>query len=95
MHSFEPCLLAPPQRPPHKHTRILAGVFSRRVGELRRWLLARPEQCIAVVAHWGLLMELTHGADFANCQIQTYQLSTNGKLRQVLSSKHASVSLFR
>ncbi|GLC36655.1 hypothetical protein PLESTB_000126900 [Pleodorina starrii] len=50
--------------------------FKERVQALRLWLAARPEQCIAVVAHWGLLYELTGGADFENCQIRTFSLDT-------------------
>jgi broad specificity phosphatase PhoE len=29
------------------------GEFVARMGALREWLAARPESCIAVVAHWG------------------------------------------
>ncbi|EFJ41539.1 hypothetical protein VOLCADRAFT_119663 [Volvox carteri f. nagariensis] len=49
-------------------------IFKARVQELRLWLAARPEQCIAVVAHWGLLHELTGGFDFENCQIRSFVL---------------------
>jgi len=44
-----------------------ADVFEERVREFKAWLHARPEKCIAVVAHWGLIYELTGGVDFANC----------------------------
>ncbi|GIL88886.1 hypothetical protein Vretimale_16910 [Volvox reticuliferus] len=50
--------------------------FKARVQALRLWLAERPEQCIAVVAHWGLLNELTGGADFENCQIRTFVLES-------------------
>lgn len=36
--------------------------------ELKKLLLARPESSIAMVAHWGLLSELT-GDDYENCQV--------------------------
>ncbi|KAG2489538.1 hypothetical protein HYH03_011989 [Edaphochlamys debaryana] len=48
--------------------------FKERVAEFRRWLAARPESSIAIVAHWGLLYELTGGGDFANCELRTYEL---------------------
>ncbi|GIL50443.1 hypothetical protein Vafri_6566 [Volvox africanus] len=50
--------------------------FKARVQALRLWLAERPERCIAVVAHWGLLYELTGGADFENCQIRTFTLDS-------------------
>jgi hypothetical protein len=37
--------------------------------ELRKWILARPEQCIVIVSHWGVLKALT-GHDFANCEVR-------------------------
>jgi hypothetical protein len=42
--------------------------------QLQQWLSARPEQCIAVVSHWGVLQALT-GEDFDNCELQTLKLS--------------------
>lgn len=54
---------------------VSAAVFKQRVAELRRWLAARPESSIALVAHWGLLNELTRGGDFANCELRTYELN--------------------
>ena len=51
-------------------------LFKERVLALRTWLAERPEQCIAVVAHWGLLHELTGGSEFENCQIRTFALDT-------------------
>ncbi|KXZ47633.1 hypothetical protein GPECTOR_34g792 [Gonium pectorale] len=53
-------------------------LFRARVQALRRWLAERPESTIAVVAHWGLLYELTGGADFENCQIRTFTLTVDG-----------------
>lgn len=42
-------------------------VFRSRVIEARHWLIARPENCIAVVAHKVLLRALT-GRVFDNCE---------------------------
>ncbi|KAG2446684.1 hypothetical protein HYH02_008252 [Chlamydomonas schloesseri] len=54
-------------------------IFKERVLQFKRWLATRPEDTIAVVAHWGLLNELTRdgeqrGAEFENCQLRTYVL---------------------
>ncbi|PNW86442.1 hypothetical protein CHLRE_02g086500v5 [Chlamydomonas reinhardtii] len=54
-------------------------VFKERVMQFKRWLGSRPEETIAVVAHWGLLYELTsdgdsRGAEFENCQLRSYTL---------------------
>jgi len=52
----------------HNATVMLsAESFKERVEEFKRWLAARPETVISVVAHWGLIYELTGGVDFANC----------------------------
>ena len=42
--------------------------FRSRLVEARQWLLDRPEQCIALVSHWGVLMGLT-GKSFHNCEV--------------------------
>jgi broad specificity phosphatase PhoE len=44
-------------------------VFAQRVAELREYLLSRPEHCLAVVTHWGILKALT-GREFHNCEMQ-------------------------
>lgn len=49
-------------------------VFSQRMQQLQQWIAARPERCIAVVSHWGVLQALT-GQDFENCELQTLRLS--------------------
>lgn len=36
-----------------------AGAFLRRAERLRQWLADRPECCVALVTHWGLLHALT------------------------------------
>jgi len=51
-----------------------ADVFSQRMQQLQQWIAARPERCIAVVSHWGVLQALT-GQDFENCELQTLRLS--------------------
>jgi hypothetical protein len=42
--------------------------------QLQQWIAERPEQCIAVVSHWGVLQALT-GEDFENCELMTVKLS--------------------
>lgn len=44
-------------------------VFAARIKVLRKWLLDRPENYIAVVTHWGVLKALT-GREFGNCEVQ-------------------------
>eukprot|EP00601_Ochromonadales_sp_CCMP2298_P031476 CAMPEP_0173332156 /NCGR_PEP_ID=MMETSP1144-20121109/4206_1 /TAXON_ID=483371 /ORGANISM="non described non described, Strain CCMP2298" /LENGTH=334 /DNA_ID=CAMNT_0014277029 /DNA_START=80 /DNA_END=1081 /DNA_ORIENTATION=+ len=44
-------------------------VFVQRMRELKAWLAGRPEDCIAVVAHWGVLKALT-GREFQNCEVR-------------------------
>lgn len=48
-----------------------AEVFHRRIEELRKHILERPEQCIAVVTHSGVLEALTGGVLFRNGEIRT------------------------
>ncbi|PNH09274.1 hypothetical protein TSOC_004130 [Tetrabaena socialis] len=61
------------------------AVFKARVLELRRWLAARPERCIALVAHWGLINELTDGAEFANCEVRSYGMDARVERRVAAS----------
>eukprot|EP00798_Chlamydomonas_sp_ICE-L_P015009 gene15009-21077_t len=56
--------------------------FSKRVKVFRKWLMDRPESVIAVVAHWGVLLELT-GRDFENCELQSFKLLHNGMVEPV------------
>ncbi|KAJ1413068.1 histidine phosphatase superfamily [Ochromonadaceae sp. CCMP2298] len=44
------------------------SVFVHRMRELKAWLGQRPEDCIAVVAHWGVIKALT-GYEAGNCEI--------------------------
>lgn len=62
-----PASLARTHKPSPLTCTSLAEVFNARVSKLYDWLAARPESTIAVVAHWGLLHQLTGGVDFANC----------------------------
>jgi|LauGreDrversion2_5_1035112.scaffolds.fasta_scaffold121241_1 broad specificity phosphatase PhoE len=56
-----------------------ADAFKERVRKFKQYLLARPEACVAVVAHWGLIAELT-GHDFDNCEVQSFRLHENGTI---------------
>ena len=49
-------------------------VFKNRMVALKRWLEAREEKTIALVAHWGVLRALT-GRDFENAEI--YECSSD------------------
>ena len=48
----------------------------KRAAEFRRFLHARPERCIAVVAHGTFLRHLT-GRSFANCEVVELDLATS------------------
>ena len=54
-----------------------AEIFHKRIEELRKHILQRPEQCIAVVTHSGVLEALTGGVLFRNGEIRTL---TSGEL---------------
>ncbi len=43
-------------------------IFRSRLREMREWLLSRPEECIAVVTHWGVIRGLT-GKSANNCEV--------------------------
>jgi len=51
-------------------------VFEERMQEFRRWLDARPEKSIAVIAHWGVCYSLT-GDEFQNCELRTLDFHTD------------------
>lgn len=51
--------------------------FMERMAALKKWLLGREEDSIALVCHWGVCYSLT-GLDFDNCQVQ--QIDPNIKL---------------
>lgn len=61
----------------------MVDVFQRRVAAFRAWLQARPETCIAVVSHWGVLAELT-GHQFENCELATFVLDAEQPLGEKL-----------
>lgn len=65
---------------PHAH-------FVERMCKFTAWLEARPESVIAVVSHWGVLMELT-GKSMQNCELVT---CTSDDL--LLSKHHKSEEL--
>ena len=48
--------------------------FKQRLENFKAWLLARPELCIAVVAHWGSIYGLT-GKSLENCEMLRISLS--------------------
>ena len=45
--------------------------FLPRMERLREALLARPEKCVALVCHWGVINALT-GMDFENCEVRGF-----------------------
>jgi hypothetical protein len=45
------------------------GVFLARCAAFGAWLAARPETCIAVVTHWGVIDALT-SIEFENCEVR-------------------------
>ena len=49
-------------------------MFLARCAAFRAWLAARPEACVAVVAHWGVLDALTC-VEFNNCELRTFALA--------------------
>jgi broad specificity phosphatase PhoE len=42
-------------------------IFDDRMTRFKEWLQQRPEKCILVVSHWGVLNHLTGGQDLKNC----------------------------
>ena len=52
----------------------VTGVLFDRVEELRQFLMDRPEHCIAVVSHSGVLEALT-GYQFGNGELKTCKMS--------------------
>jgi len=57
-------------------------VFHERIGELKEFIRHRPEKCICVVAHWGLLRGL-FGINAANCEV--FDLTTDSFLDKIPS----------
>jgi broad specificity phosphatase PhoE len=50
------------------------NIFRNRMIKLKEWISARPEKCILIVAHWGVLKALT-GKDMNNCELFSCNLS--------------------
>ena len=48
-------------------------VFERRMAELIEYIQARPEQTLALVCHWGVIVSIT-GEDFDNCEMRKYNV---------------------
>lgn len=48
--------------------------FAARIDALGEWLSARPERCVAVVSHWGVILEAT-GEEFENVQMRSFRRS--------------------
>ena len=52
----------------------MAGVLFDRVEKLRQLLMDRPERCIAIVSHSGVL-EASTGYKFSNGELKTCKIS--------------------
>lgn len=46
--------------------------FAARMDALGDWLSARPERCVAVVSHWGVILEAT-GHEFENVEMRAFR----------------------
>ena len=53
---------------------------------LKQWLLARPEQTIMVVTHWGTIFSLT-GQVFENCQVGQFNVDALLSDEEIMSVK--------
>ena len=51
--------------------------FDERMKRLQSWLLKRPEKCILVVCHWGVLRYLTSGQSVENCGVIKMQIGSD------------------
>jgi broad specificity phosphatase PhoE len=47
--------------------------FAARMDALGEWLRARPESCVAVVSHWGVIYEST-GVEFENVEMRAFRM---------------------
>lgn len=50
------------------------GEFAARMDALGDWLSSRPERCVAIVSHWGVILEAT-GHEFENVEIRAFRRS--------------------
>jgi len=48
--------------------------FAARIDALGDWLASRPERCVAVVSHWGVILEAT-GHEFENVEMRSFRRS--------------------
>lgn len=48
--------------------------FEQRMRKLKVWLEARPEKCIVLFSHWGVIRALT-GLNFDNCEVRSIKMS--------------------
>ena len=51
---------------------------AERVGEFKRWLLARPESCMAIVGHSAFFASMTGQPKLANCEAYWCTLHDGG-----------------
>ena len=49
------------------------AVFESRMAELIKYLQQRPEQTIALVCHWGVILSIT-GQEFENCEMRSFEV---------------------
>lgn len=49
--------------------------FAERMEGFRHWLRTRPEQCILLVSHWGVIRHLSGGVEVSNCHVERIYLS--------------------
>ncbi|KAG2446033.1 hypothetical protein HXX76_000635 [Chlamydomonas incerta] len=59
-------------------------LYDRRLAELRRRLAARPERCLLLVSHWGVLHALT-GQDLQPGELATVEADLGGAAAPVRS----------
>lgn len=46
--------------------------FACRMDALGEWLASRPEECVAIVSHWGVILEAT-GEEFQNVEMRAFR----------------------
>ncbi|GIL70739.1 hypothetical protein Vretifemale_1454 [Volvox reticuliferus] len=64
---------ATPDADPRHITREPQGVYEERLAALRQLLAGRPERCLLLVTHWGILQALT-GADLQPGEMRTVEV---------------------
>jgi len=53
------------------------SAIRRRAEKLTRYLLSRPEDSITLVSHGAFLMRLTGGSYMDNCEVRTYEVTSD------------------